>query len=260
MKMVGLFLFTEESGYLRYSQFGCMLNSIVPTRLSANMSYCSCCRRDLPGLETLCQQCFEAGCDRLAHSKPWWQRFQLWPQFTWDNFIGFSLLFAIVFVSLRFDFPYFHPRHMRTTETSALMSTLFACTAFFHRPKGKSQVVAARLNTFEYKTNWRRFSLLVAAEAIAGLFLYTLFTFIPVGLQMLITVAGWVIVEIEIWTFPKNRSLGSVLSAITGVAGFLCLLAWRITHREVWSRLGLVGGCLIAGLILLDRRQEWLDS
>ena len=224
------------------------------------MSRCSSCYRELPGVETLCRQCFDAQYDQISHSKPWWQRFQLRLRFTRDNFIGFSLLFSVAFAGLRFDFPYFHARHMRTTETSALISTLFACVAFFHQGRGKSQSIAAPSNIFEPKINWRWFTLLVVAEAVVGLFLYALFALIPVGLQMLITVASWVIVEIEILTFPKNKSLGSALSAITGVAGLLCWLAWRITHEQAWSRLGLVGGCLMAGLIFLDRRQEWFET
>ena len=38
------------------------------------MSRCPYCRRELPGFETLCQKCFEAGYDRIAHPTPWWQR------------------------------------------------------------------------------------------------------------------------------------------------------------------------------------------
>jgi hypothetical protein len=224
------------------------------------VSYCSYCHRELPGLETLCQQCFAAGYDQLSHPKPWRQRFQLRPQFTRGNLIGFFLLFAFAFAVLRFDFPYFHARHMRTTETSALISILIACLAFFHQGGGKERVGAAPSNIFEYKMNWRRFALLVVAEAVVGLFLYALFTFIPVELQVLISVACWVIVRIERWTFPKNKSLASLLCAVTGVAVFLCWLAWRITHEQVWSSSGFVGVCLMAGLIFLDRRQEWLDS
>jgi hypothetical protein len=168
--------------------------------------------------------------------------------------------FTVSFASLRFDFPYFHARHMRTTETSALISTLIACVAFFHQGRDKSQIVAAPSNVPEHKMDWRRFTLLVVAEAVVGLFLYALFTFIPVALQVLITVASWVIVAIETWTFPKNKSLGSLLRAITSAAVFLCWLAWRITYEQVWSRVELVGVCLMAGLIFLDRRQEWLDS
>ena len=215
------------------------------------MSYCSYCHRELPRLETLCQQCFAVRYDQLSHPKGWRQRFQLRPQSTRDNLIGFFLLFAFAFAVLRFDFPYFHARHMRTTETSALISILIACLAFFHQGGG-----AAPSNIFEYKMNWRRFALLVVAEAVVGLILYALFLFIPVELQILISVACWVIVRIDRWTFPKNKSLASLLCAVTGVAVFLCWLAWRITL----SSLGFVGVCLMAGLIFLDRRQEWLDS
>ena len=223
------------------------------------MSRCSYCHRELPDWKHFCQQCFEARYDELSDSKPWRQRFQLRPQFTWDNFIGFGLLFTVSFAALRFDSPYFHARHMRTTETSALISTLIACVAFFQRGRDKSQFVASPSNVPEHKMDWRRFTLLVVAEAVVGLLLYALFTLIPVALQMLITVASWVIVEIETWIFRKTRA-SVPLSAITSVVGLLCWLAWRTTHEQVWSRVGLVGGCLMAGLIFLDRRQEWLDS
>jgi hypothetical protein len=222
------------------------------------VSRCSYCHRELPGLETLRQQCFAAQYDQLLYPKPSGQRVQLRPKFTRDNLIGFFLLFTFVFASLRFDLPYFHARHMRTTETSALISILIACLAFFHQGGGKERVAPSSI--FEYKMNWRRFALLVVAEAVVGLFLYALFTFIPVELQVLISMACWVIVRIERWTFPKNKSLASLLCAVTGVAVFLCWLAWRITHEQVWSSLGFVGVCLMAGLIFLDRRQEWLDS
>ncbi len=124
------------------------------------MSRCSYCRCELPGLETLCQQCFEAGCDRIAHPKQWWQRFQLRPQFTRDNFIGFSLLFTVSFASLRFDFPYFHARHMWNTETSALIATLIGCLAFFHHGGDKSEVGPTRAKKFDQRMNWKRFALL----------------------------------------------------------------------------------------------------
>jgi hypothetical protein len=219
------------------------------------MPRCSNCDRELPGFETLCQQCFEAGYDRLAHPKPWWQRFQLRPQFARDNFIGFFLLFALAFVRLRFDL---------TTETSALISSLFACVAFFHEGRAKSQSIVASSssgtrNLGDGRPAYARLLLMILGEAIAGTLLYGCFTVIPLALQMLITIGSWAVVWIEIGTFPKNKSIGSLLSALTGVATFCCGIAWRVTDQEVWSRLMLVGGCLMAALIFLDRRQEWMD-
>lgn len=106
---------------------------------------------------------------------------------------------------------------------------------------------------------YRRLLPMVAYEAIAGILLYAAFKVIPVGPQILIAVAGWAVVVNENLTFPKNKSVGSLLSAATGTAAFSCGVAWKISNQEFWSRLMLVGICLLAGLIFLDRRQEWLD-
>lgn len=225
------------------------------------MPYCSYCHRELPGLETRCQQCLEAGSDWLAHPKPWWQRFRLRPRFARDNFIGFSFLFTFAFVKLRFDFPYLHTGHMRTTETSVLIATLFACLAFLHEGGGKSESVVASLRSGLAfgRSSYVRLLIMILGEAIVGTLLYGLFTVIPLALQALITIAAWAVVWIENVTFPKNKSVGSLLGALTGVASFCCGIAWSITDQEVWSRLALIGACLMAILIFLDRRQEWLD-
>jgi hypothetical protein len=106
---------------------------------------------------------------------------------------------------------------------------------------------------------YARLLLMIVGEAIAGIFLYVLFTFMPVAVQMVIAVVSWVIVVNENLTFPKNKSLGSLLCGVTAVSGFSCFVAWRITDGEIWSRLMFVGTCLLAALIFLDRRQDWLD-
>jgi hypothetical protein len=111
----------------------------------------------------------------------------------------------------------------------------------------------------ENQPAYARLLLMIFGETTVGLFLYALFAFIPVAAQMVIVVGSWAIVATENLTFPKNKSLGSLLSAITGTAGFSCGVAWKITHQEFWLRLMLVGICLLAGLIFLDRRQEWQD-
>lgn len=86
-----------------------------------------------------------------------------------------------------------------------------------------------------------------------------LFTFMPLRVQALIVFTSWIIVFIENLTFPKNRSIASILCAIAGAFCLFCGIAWRITGSEGWSRAGLVCGCLLAGLVFLDRRQEWFD-
>jgi hypothetical protein len=111
----------------------------------------------------------------------------------------------------------------------------------------------------ENRPVYARLLLMILGEAIAGVFLYAFFTFMPVAVQMLVATASWAIVGYENLTFPKNKSLGSLLCGITAFASSLCFVAWRITHGEIWSRLILVGTCLLAALVFLDRRQEWLD-
>jgi hypothetical protein len=102
-----------------------------------------------------------------------------------------------------------------------------------------------------------RFLILLLGEAIAGVFLYALFTFIPMAVQMVIVLAGFVIVQIDIIFYPrKNKSLASLLCGITGILALFCYVAWKITHEDFLTRLGLVGGCLMAALIILDRRAD----
>jgi hypothetical protein len=254
--MVGLFLFAEKSSYLRYSRSRGMRNSISPKGIVAYMSLCPYCRRELPGLETLCQQCFEAEYDRQAHPKPWWQRFHMRPQFTRDNFIGFFLLFTFAFASFRFDFPYFHARHMRTTESSTLISTLIACIAFFRQGKDKLRPVVAPFGNARGKIDWHQFVLLAGVEVAAGFLLYLLCTFLPRGAQFPLGVTSFVILQMDILIPSRRRSLGSLLCAITAVPATICGIAWSMADQAVWLRLALVNGCLMAGLILLDRWEE----
>lgn len=107
---------------------------------------------------------------------------------------------------------------------------------------------------------YARLLLMILGEGIAGAFLYALFAFMPIAFQVLVAVLSWVIVVNENLTFPKNKSLGSILCGITGAATFCCGVAWRLTDQEFWSKLMLVGTCLLAALIFLDRRQEWLND
>jgi len=63
------------------------------------MSRCPCCRRELPGVETLCDQCFRAGYDRVTHPQPWWHRLR--PRFARGNFAAFSAIFVQGFLKPR---------------------------------------------------------------------------------------------------------------------------------------------------------------
>jgi len=104
-----------------------------------------------------------------------------------------------------------------------------------------------------------RFALLFLGEAIAGVVLYSLFTRIPVALQMLLLVAAMVVVKIDNLEPTKNKSIASILCGITLCFTLLCATVSRVTHarttlEDVWARLMMVGFCLVAVLIVLDRR------
>src|SRR5690349_18360046 len=213
------------------------------------MSRCAYCRRELPGLETLCQQCLEKGYDRLAHSKPWWHRLR--PRLTRGNLVGFFILFIFSFALFRFDFPDFRARHMKTTETSSLISSLIACLAFFYESRSKSESVMVRRRNFETRPILGRLMLLFAVELIAGLFLY----FMPMAVLLIFAFVGFVIVQNAIFDPIRTRSPGYWLCAITAVPATFCFIAWRITDQDVWLRLMLVGQSLMAALTFLDRRR-----
>ena len=63
------------------------------------MSRCSYCGQELPGFETLCQKCFEAGQNRIAHPTPWWQRMR----FTQSCVYVFLFCFAYAYITLSTD-------------------------------------------------------------------------------------------------------------------------------------------------------------
>jgi hypothetical protein len=103
---------------------------------------------------------------------------------------------------------------------------------------------------------YARLLLLLLGEVVAGICIYTVFTFMP-AVQMPITFTAWAVVAGDNILHPrKNRSLASLLSAITAVPTFFCGIEWRIGHQDVWSRLMLTGLCLMGTLIFLDRRWD----
>jgi len=93
------------------------------------------CRRQLPGFESLCQDCYELRQHELEHPKPWWHIFK--PQFARGNFYGYCILFVYGIVLFRFDFPWFQARYMWSTESSLATSALLSCLAFFVHPRAR---------------------------------------------------------------------------------------------------------------------------
>jgi|SRR5580693_996271 hypothetical protein len=107
------------------------------------------------------------------------------------------------------------------------------------------------------RPTYERFLLLLLGEVIAGFFLYGTFTFMPTAVQMVITFTSWVVIANDNISYPKkNKSLASLLCGITALCAVCCFVAWRVTHRDIWSRLILTGLCLMAALIFWDRRAD----
>ena len=100
----------------------------MPKALSRIMSRCPYCRRELSGLETLCQSCFAKGYEQVLHPKPWWQRRELWhrPRVTWNIFYGFLLVFGYGFLRLQIGL-----FHRWTIKNSALFALVFALIVAF---------------------------------------------------------------------------------------------------------------------------------
>ena len=86
------------------------------------MSRCPYCHRELPGLETLCQECFEKGYERIWHPKPWWQRHRL--RLTHHSLYAFLFGFTYAYVVFGINRDH-HP----TMTGLVLLASIFA--AFF---------------------------------------------------------------------------------------------------------------------------------
>jgi hypothetical protein len=218
------------------------------------MSRCSYCRCELPGLESFCNQCLLAENDRLTHPKPWWH--WLRPRFARGNLVGFCFLFLFFFALLRFDIPEFRVNRMRTTETSVMISSLIACLAFFRDIKTKSEYPIAPANNSGDSFDWGRFMLLAGGELVAGVLLYVVFMFTPIVVPMICGGVSFIVVQIDIFDPKRTKSLGYKLCGITAIPSTGCLIVWRMTDKDIWLRLMLVFGTLMAGLIVLDRRED----
>jgi len=203
----------------------------------------------------VCRECLESEYERVVHPKPWWDRLR--PRLRRQNLIGFCILFGFSFALWRFDFPAFRVDHMHSTETAAELSALLACVAFFLDVKDKSRSANVAPKRFAGGFDWGRFARLAAIELIAGVLLYALFTVTPMFVPVMCGLGAWIIVNNEIFDPSRKKSLGSRLRGITMVPFMFCFIAWRITDRDLWLRLMLVGSTLMAGLLYLDRREDW---
>ena len=91
------------------------------------MSRCPYCRSELPGLQTLCQKCWEKQSASPASAKPWLPKGL--PRLTQGNLWAFVSLFAFGFLAWRFDFPYFH--YPVSTTNSAWLALAFASISVY---------------------------------------------------------------------------------------------------------------------------------
>ena len=104
-----------------------------------------------------------------------------------------------------------------------------------------------------------RLLLLILGEAIAGVVLYALFSFMPVAVEIIVVALAWIVVANDNFNPSKNKSLASLLCGITAAFTVVCNILARLSHHgtaheDIWLRLSLVGACLMATLIFLDRR------
>ena len=91
------------------------------------MSRCPYCNRELPGFDTLCQECFDAGYEQVAHPMSWWERrkyWRQWPKLTRDIFSIFLFIFGYAFV--RFRFTTYRPPTTKNTLIIALACAFIA--------------------------------------------------------------------------------------------------------------------------------------
>ena len=117
-------------------------------------------------------------------------------------------------------------------------------------------------NSSGAQSAYLRLALLIFCWATAGALLYFAFTVIPRTIQVTIAALSWLIVLVDDFEPRKNKSFASYLCAATGLLIYACSVVSTVFahwHDEVFVRLIIVGVCLAAGLILLDRRADGLS-
>lgn len=93
------------------------------------MSRCPYCRRELPGFETICQQCLEAGYQRIAHPKTWSQRLRVK-----DSLGVFLFVFAYAYIVGQIN----RDHHPKMTGLALLALILAAFLVFLEIGMGDS--------------------------------------------------------------------------------------------------------------------------
>ncbi|HTS35359.1 MAG TPA: hypothetical protein VMH04_06790 [Candidatus Solibacter sp.] len=88
------------------------------------MARCQYCRREVPGLITLCDACFEKGYDRVAHPMPWHQRYQL--RLSYGSLGLFVFIFSYIYAQSGID-----RDHQPPIMVLVLIAFVFAASLFF---------------------------------------------------------------------------------------------------------------------------------
>lgn len=111
--------------------------------MESAMSRCPYCRRELPGFETLCQQCLDKGYDQVVHPKSWWQRRTLFhrPKLTRNLVFASLFFFTITFLRGRASFAestFDSSATIRTSDRIALLLTsIFALVESTRKSRSK---------------------------------------------------------------------------------------------------------------------------
>lgn len=104
------------------------------------MPRCHDCQCELPGLESLCQECFKARQCALEHPRPWWQGIR--PRLTFSSLYVFVFVFLYGSVIARID-----RDHHRTITDVVCLSAILAA--------GLILIFIAMRKSKEPKLGWR---------------------------------------------------------------------------------------------------------
>lgn len=115
------------------------------------MSRCPYCRHELPGLETICQKCFEAGYEQIVHPRPWWKRHRL--RLTHGSLYAFLFIFGYVYLLNRIDRDH-HPAIMVLALLASILAAFVVLIDIAMRdssePKGARRSLYIFLVLFGY--------------------------------------------------------------------------------------------------------------
>lgn len=129
------------------------------------MSRCMDCRRDLPGMDALCQDCFEKRYDQVVHPRPWWQRLR--PRLTYNSLYVF--LFAFFYASVIFGI---NRDHHPTMSALVLLALILAAVPML--------IVIAVRDSAAPKLGWRGLYLFLLLFIVFFLRLWRNSTYYPI--------------------------------------------------------------------------------